>query len=81
MEILNRNNWFPFCTWILGLPGETRDDTRQSLDLLHPLKDAKRCVVPTLFVPLEDTGLQKRESAKLFQLTELQSKFFFTCWR
>ena len=20
MEILNRNNWFPFCTWILELP-------------------------------------------------------------
>ena len=81
MEILNRNNWFPFCTWILGLPGETPDDTRQSLDLLHALKDAKWCVVPTLFVPLEDTRLQKRESAKLFQLTELQWEFFFTCWR
>lgn len=81
MEILNRNNWFPFCTWILGLPGETPDDTRQSLDLLHALKDAKWCVVPTLFVPLEDTRLQKKESAKLFQLTELQWEFFFTCWR
>ncbi len=81
MEILNRNNWFPFCTWILGLPGETADDTRQSLDLLHALKDAKWCVVPTLFVPLEDTRLQKRESAKLYQLTDLQWEFFFTCWR
>jgi radical SAM superfamily enzyme YgiQ (UPF0313 family) len=81
MEILNRNNWFPFCTWILGLPGETPDDTRQSLDLLHALKDAKWCVVPTLFVPLEDTRMQKREGAKLFQLTELQWEFFFTCWR
>jgi hypothetical protein len=37
--------------------------------------------VPTLFVPLEDTRLQKRESAKLFQLTELQWECFFTCWR
>jgi radical SAM superfamily enzyme YgiQ (UPF0313 family) len=79
MEILNRNNWFPFCTWIIGLPGETPDDTRQSLDLLHALKDAKWCVVPTLFVPLEDTRLQKRESAKLYQLTDLQWEFFFTC--
>jgi radical SAM superfamily enzyme YgiQ (UPF0313 family) len=73
MEILNRNNWFPFCTWII--------DTRQSLDLLHALKDAKWCVVPTLFVPLEDTRLQKRESAKLYQLTDLQWEFFLTCWR
>jgi radical SAM superfamily enzyme YgiQ (UPF0313 family) len=34
MEILNRHNWFPTCTWIIGLPGETDEDTRQSLDLL-----------------------------------------------
>jgi radical SAM superfamily enzyme YgiQ (UPF0313 family) len=81
MEILNRNNWFPLCTWILGLPGETPDDTRQSLDLLHALKDAKWCVIPTLFVPLEDTRLQNREGAKLYKLTDLQWEFFFTCWR
>lgn len=81
MEILNRNNWFPLCTWILGLPGETPEDTRQSLDLLHALKDAKWCVIPTLFVPLEDTRLEKCESAKLYKLTDLQWEFFFTCWR
>ena len=81
MEILNKNNWFPFCTWIIGLPGEKPEDTKLSLDLLHALKDAKWCVVPTLFVPLEDTRLQKRESAKLYQLTDLQWEFFFTCWR
>jgi hypothetical protein len=62
------------------LPGETPDDTRQSLDLLHALKDA-RCVIPTLFVPLAETRLQKHESAKLYKLTDLQWEFFFTCWR
>lgn len=81
MEILNRHNWFPFCTWILGLPGETDADTRESLDLLHALKGAKWCVVPTLFTPLEDTRLASREAAKLLQLTDLQWEFFFTCWR
>src|SRR5262249_38143390 len=81
MEILNRNNWFPFCTWLLGLPGETPDDTRQSLDLLYALKDAKWCVVPTLFVPLEDTRLEKDSGAKFVELTDLQWEFFFTCWR
>lgn len=81
METLNRHNWFPICTFILGLPGETREDTRQSLDLLFALKDAKWCVIPTLFVPLEDTRLGKKESAKLIKLTDLQWEFFFTCWR
>jgi len=60
METLNKHNWFPICTFILGLPGETREDTRQSLDLLFALKDAKWCVIPTLFVPLEDTRLEQK---------------------
>ncbi len=81
MEIMNRKNWFPFCTWIVGLPGETEEDTKKSLDLLHAMKEAKWIVIPTLFVPLEDTKMGAKESAKLANLTELQWEFFFTCWR
>jgi radical SAM superfamily enzyme YgiQ (UPF0313 family) len=81
MEILNKHNWFPICTFILGLPGETRQDTKDSLDLLYALKDSKWCVLPTLFVPLEDTRMEAQSSAKLLELTDLQWEFFFTCWR
>lgn len=81
MQILNQNAWFPFCTWILGLPGETRDDTKQSLDLLHALKPARWCPVPTLFVPLDDTRLGGKSAAQAPALTDLQWEFFFTCWR
>ena len=81
MDILNKHNWFPFATFIIGLPGETDDDTKKSLDLLHALKDSKWVVMPTLFVPLEDTRMEKDESAKLAKLTELQWEFFFTAWR
>ena len=81
MEILNRNNWYPFCTFIIGLPGETDDDTKQSLDLLYALQGAKGMFVPTWFVPLENTRMQKKESVKLIDMTDLQWEFFFTCWR
>ncbi len=81
METLNRHNIFPFCTFILGLPGETEQDTKLSLDLLYELRDAKGTFVPTFFVPLEDTRMQKKESAKLIEMTDLQWEFFFTCWR
>lgn len=81
MEILNRNNWFPFCTWIVGLPGETDADMKQSLDLLFCLKDAKFAAIPTLFVPLEQTRLSRQRETKLVELTDLQWEFFFTCWR
>jgi len=81
MEVLNRHNWFPFCTFIIGLPGETDEDTRQSLDLLFDLRDAKGMFVPTWFVPLEETRMRKKESAKLIEMTDLQWEFFFTCWK
>lgn len=81
MEILNRQNWFPFCTWIIGLPEETDADMRQSLDLLYALKDAKWAAIPTLFVPLDGTRMSRRKGAKLFDLTDLQWEFFYTCWR
>jgi radical SAM superfamily enzyme YgiQ (UPF0313 family) len=81
MEVMNRANWFPMCTFIIGLPGETDADVRESLDLLYALKDAKWCVIPTLFVPLEDTRLESSEGAKVARLSDLQWEFFFTCWR
>ncbi|MGB7624140.1 MAG: radical SAM protein [Terriglobia bacterium] len=83
IEILNKNNWFPLCTFIIGLPGEKREDTKQTLDLLFALKDAKWAPIPTLFVPLEETKLQKKgnQSAKLVELTDLQWELFCTAWR
>jgi hypothetical protein len=81
MEILNRHNWFPFCTFIIGLPGETAEDTKESLDLLYDLRDAKGTFVPTFFVPLEDTRMEKKAGAKLIEMTDLQWEFFFTCWK
>src|SRR3989449_9571869 len=81
MEILNKNNWFPFCTFIIGLPGETDADTRESLNLLYDLRDAKGTFVPTFFVPLENTRMQQKDSAKLIEMTDLQWEFFYTCWK
>lgn len=81
METLNRHNWFPFCTWIIGLPGETDADTKLTLDLLYCLKDAKWAAIPTLFIPLDKTRMEKKRGAKLIELTDLQWEVFYTCWR
>lgn len=81
MEIMNRSNWFPFCTWIIGLPGESDDDVKKSLDLLHALQGAKWVSIPTLFVSLDETRMGGQDSAQLYKLTELQWEFFYTCWR
>jgi radical SAM superfamily enzyme YgiQ (UPF0313 family) len=81
MEILNRHNWFPLCSGFWGCRERRRTTRGSRWTCCNALKDAKWCVIPTLFVPLEDTRLQKKEGAKLYKLTDLQWEFFFTCWR
>ncbi|MCB1020411.1 MAG: B12-binding domain-containing radical SAM protein, partial [Acidobacteria bacterium] len=54
-NILNQNNWFPVYTFIIGLPEETEEDLKQSLDLLHRLKNNHVLYVPSIFTPLEET--------------------------
>jgi radical SAM superfamily enzyme YgiQ (UPF0313 family) len=80
IQILNRNNWFPVCTFIVGLPGETDDDIRQSLDLLHRLRHNKILYVPSIFTPLEDTRMANGHALKPRELTKLQWEFILTAW-
>ena len=81
IRILNENNWFPVCTFIVGLPEETDDDIRQSLDLLHRLRRFKILYVPSIFTPLEDTRLASGHALKPRELTQLQWEFILTAWR
>lgn len=50
---------------------------RPALDL----RQAKGMFVPTFFVPLENTRMEQKSSAKLIEMTDLQWEFFFTCWK
>jgi hypothetical protein len=64
-----------------AFPAKTAADTKESLDLLFALRGPKWACNPTLFVPLEETRLERRghQSQKLVELTDLQWEFFFTC--
>jgi radical SAM superfamily enzyme YgiQ (UPF0313 family) len=81
IQILNRNNWFPVCTFIVGLPEETDDDVKQSLDLLRRLRHNKVLYVPSIFTPLEDTRMAGGHALRARELTRLQWEFILTAWR
>ena len=80
-NILNDNNWFPVCTFIVGLPNETDDDIKQSLALFHCLKNNKVLYVPSIFTPLEDTRMALDHAMKARDLTQLQWEFIMTAWK
>ncbi|MEN6602330.1 MAG: hypothetical protein ABFD86_07920, partial [Bryobacteraceae bacterium] len=81
IQILNQNNWFPVCTFIVGLPDETDDDMKQSLDLLHRLRHNKVLYVPSVFTPLDNTRMANGHALKTRELTKLQWEFILTAWR
>jgi radical SAM superfamily enzyme YgiQ (UPF0313 family) len=81
IDILNRNNWFPVCTFIVGLPDETPDDVRQSLDLLARLRKHKVFYVPSVFTPLADTRTAAGKPLKPRELSALQWEFILTAWK
>jgi hypothetical protein len=80
-NILNENNWFPVYTFIVGLPNETDDDMKQSLDLLHRLRKNKILYMPSIFTPLDDTRMSSGHALKPRELTKLQWEFILTAWR
>jgi radical SAM superfamily enzyme YgiQ (UPF0313 family) len=51
-EILSDNLWVPAETIIIGLPTETPDDTRKTIELLHDLSGFKSLIIPLFFVPI-----------------------------
>jgi radical SAM superfamily enzyme YgiQ (UPF0313 family) len=60
-RILANHRWVPCSTLISGLPGETADDVRKTIELVQKLREYRSLIVPLFFVPLG--GL---ESGKFF---------------
>jgi radical SAM superfamily enzyme YgiQ (UPF0313 family) len=50
--LLLDNHWVPCDTMIMGLPGETADDVRQSIDLVRDLSEFKSFIIPLFFIPI-----------------------------
>ncbi len=84
LEVLNRNNWFPAVTLIIGNPGETDDDVKATLDLVYEVerRGLFAFFIPSIFTPLHDTRMEKKEGVKeTRQLTPLQWQLMMKCWK
>jgi radical SAM superfamily enzyme YgiQ (UPF0313 family) len=84
LMIFNRNNWIPVMTLIVGAPGETDDDVRETLDLIFEMqrRGLRVILVPSVFTPLKDTRMEDMTGVKeTRELTKLQWQLIMTCWR
>lgn len=84
LTILNKNNWFPAMTLMVGNPGETDDDCKATLDLLYEVerRGLFAFFVPSIFTPLHDTRFaQKQGVQESRQLSPLQWQIMMKCWK
>ncbi|NLE03342.1 MAG: B12-binding domain-containing radical SAM protein, partial [Crenarchaeota archaeon] len=79
-DILNKNNWVPLSTLILGLPNEDEEDVQLTIDLVERLQKYKSLLVPLFMV--EEGGLKgKASSFTIDKITRKQSELFLKCWQ
>ena len=84
LTTLNRHNWFPVLTLMIGNPGETDADCRDTLDLLYEVerRGLFAFFVPSIFTPLQDTRLGNAQGVvESRALTRLQWQIMMKCWK
>jgi len=79
--ILNDSNWLPLASMMVGMPGETDEDTLKSIELVDRFKKTiKIFLIPVFFTPLGDSRLWGKRAANLNHCSELQKELFVRCW-
>jgi hypothetical protein len=84
LEVLNKHNWFPAMTLIVGNPGETDDDCKATLDLIYEVerRGLFAFFIPSIFTPLHDTRMEKKKGVtETRQLSPLQWQLMMKCWK
>jgi len=84
LTILNRSNWFPVMTLMVGNPGETDEDCKATLDLLYEVerRGLFAFFVPSIFTPLHDTRMATKQGVvESRELTPLQWQIMMKCWK
>jgi hypothetical protein len=84
LRVMNRNNWFPVMTILVGAPGETDEDVMATLDVVYEIerRGLFGFLVPSVFTPLHDTRMERMEGVtETQQLTPLQWQLMMKCWK
>jgi len=84
VRVLNENNWFPAMTLMIGNPGETDQDVRETLDLVYEMerRGVFAFLIPSIFTPLHDTRMENQKGVtETRHLTPLQWQLMMKCWK
>ncbi|NNE98613.1 MAG: B12-binding domain-containing radical SAM protein [Pyrinomonadaceae bacterium] len=84
LRVLNKNNWFPAMTLIVGNPDETDEDVMATIDLVYEMERQGlfAFLIPSIFTPLHDTRMEMETGVtQTKQLSEMQWQLMMKCWK
>ena len=84
LRVLNKNNWFPAMTLIVGNPDETDEDVMATIDLVYEMERQGlfAFLIPSIFTPLHDTRMEMETGVtKTKELSEMQWQLMMKCWK
>ncbi len=84
LRVLNKNNWFPAMTLIIGNPDETDEDSMATIDLVYEMERQGlfAFLIPSIFTPLHDTRMEMETGVtQTKQLSKLQWQLMMKCWK
>jgi radical SAM superfamily enzyme YgiQ (UPF0313 family) len=77
LKVLNDNYFFTLCTLVMGLPGETDDDIKDTINLVKKLDRTPSVVAPLLWTDY----LHPENSLTIEKYKKLQWKLSYLCWK
>lgn len=82
-RIMNKNNWIPCYTMIVGFPDENEEDLAATLELVNNLieQKAKAWIFPLLSIPMSGTPLGKQDYPKISSMPKIVWKLFSISWQ
>ncbi|MFX1326067.1 MAG: B12-binding domain-containing radical SAM protein [Promethearchaeota archaeon] len=81
-KVLYDNRWFCAATLMVGLPGETKEDVLQTIELIKSIdKYNTFVVVPLFFNPIEPTKVGDQNGFTANRITEENWKLIVLCWK
>ena len=79
---MEEQEWIALATILVGLPGETDEDAKQTAKLIQTIRDQslRTFLVPLIFVPLGTCGLREAALKSFSDLSEMQAEVFASAW-
>ena len=77
---MTRTGFFPVWSLILGLPGETPDDVRRTLDLVKQLADRPCAIFPIFHEPVDFASRERGEAFTLDRMRPEHVELFSACY-